>query len=67
MEGERVREKGAGEEWEMLGGLGGEEGGREAGREVVMTFGPARCSPSYNPAKGHTNSSGFHIETPCSP
>ena len=28
MEGEEVREKGAGEEWEMLGGLGGGEGGR---------------------------------------
>ena len=28
LEGERVREKGAGEEWGMLGGLGGGEGGR---------------------------------------
>ena len=28
LEGERVREKGAGEEWGMLGGLGGREGGR---------------------------------------
>ena len=28
LEGERVRKKGAGEEWGMLGGLGGGEGGR---------------------------------------
>ena len=28
LEGERVREKGVGEEWGKLGGLGWEEGGR---------------------------------------
>ena len=28
LEGERVREKGAGEQWGMLGGLGGGEGVR---------------------------------------
>ena len=28
LEGERVREKGVGEEWGKLGGLGGGEGGR---------------------------------------